>query len=274
MKFIYLFFLLACNSLTAQIAVDGIFDDWTSNEFSIDDLDNNSDLDILKVWVSNDDENLFIRIDADKEFDIQDAERISIYIDADNDPNTGFTINGLGTEITYYFGSQESYLNYPSGTFNGNHSNLELIAIPTVTSNIFEISISRKPSSNLGVIEMANTISISIDNGNDGDAVPNIDGGFEYQMKDNPTFTPAYDLNKQDTSFTRVMTYNVLFDGLDNPDQKEHLEAVITAMNPDIIAFQEVYNTPIPQIRDFLNEALPYPTQAVEVGMESREVLM
>ncbi|GLR17301.1 hypothetical protein GCM10007940_19160 [Portibacter lacus] len=243
--------------LLGQIAVDGIYDDWKLTDLLITDEGDNNSLDIQNIYVSNDDDHIYIRIDADREYDIQDAEAISIYIDADNDPNTGFRTNGIGSEISYYFENRSAYVNYANSFVQTNHAPLGMTALPTVTSSTFELVFNRKVTTSEGTIEMGNTIAISIENGQNGDQVPNSSGGVEYTMKDNETFTSTYALNKKDDTQTRVVTYNVLRDGFLNSEQKPHLEAILKALNPDVLALQEVYDTPLTTIRDLLNNALP-----------------
>ena len=252
-----LLFCLISPSLFGQIAVDGIYEDWKSADLIVSEKGDHSGLDITDVWVSNDADHLYIRIDTDREFDIQDSENITIYIDADDNSATGYRANGLGSEISFYFGNRQGFLNYESDFVQTNHAGLGLIALPTITSSSFEIVLKRRPSSNLGTIEMKDTIKISIENDFTGDEVPNQQGGMTYIMKEQSGFTSDFSLTKISDSHTRVMTYNVLRDGFQEQSQKAHLEAVITAMNPDVIAFQEVYNTSLASIQSFLNAALP-----------------
>ncbi|MDF1698285.1 MAG: MopE-related protein [Saprospiraceae bacterium] len=253
------FLILFCFSgiSMGQIAVDGSFDDWTENSVQIEENDNFPGLDLLSLAVSNDDDNLYIKIETDVFFDLQDDEFISIYIDADNNAGTGYSANGLGSEITYYFGSKSAFINYPTSTFNGNHSDLQLISLPTVTSNIFEVAIRRELMTDQGTMTMGNTISVSVDNGNGGDVIPNQSGGMEYQMQSLPSFMKDFKLEKTNNSLLRVMSWNVENDGFLDEDRAEHVKNVIQSMNPDVLALQEVYGTPMEDIANFLNENLP-----------------
>ena len=72
-----------------------------------------------------------------------------------------------------------------------------------------------------------------------------------------PRFQSEYDLSKSSPSFSRVMSWNIFFDAFLDPDREAETKAVITSLNPDIIAFQEMYNTPLSEVADFLNESLP-----------------
>ena len=186
----YITILLLCFSfsLTGQIAIDGLFSDWEGITSTIQEDDNYPGLDILSLSVSNDDKNLYLRIEVADYFDLQDEKAISIAIDADNDNSTGFPTNGLGSEVAYYFGNKNAYINYANSTFTGNHSDLQIIALPTVTSNIFEVSMKRSLTTDHGDMIMGNTIAISVFNGNTGDQIPNQSGGMAYTMVSAPAF--------------------------------------------------------------------------------------
>ncbi len=245
-------------SATAQVVVDGLYTDWSEDNVSIEDAFDVQDLDIRKVWIANDEERLYVRFDANEEFDLQDDEDVALFIDADNDPSTGFSVNGIGAEISYYFGDRDGFLNFPN-TFQGvNHFTMGLIAIPTTTSKTFEIAVDRLISTNQGTIEMGSTIAISMQNGN-ADVVPNEDGGVLYELENTTSDISSYSLVKESDDLVRVMSYNVLRDGFLDSSQASSLRAIMTAMNPDIIAFQEIYDQPLNQLAELINDLLPLP---------------
>ena len=257
MKYILFFILLSITTANGQIAVDGLFTDWDDATTVISEMDNSQGLDILSLAISNDTQNLYLKIETSESFDLQDEESISIFIDADNNANTGFPAGSIGSEITYYFSSQNAFINYPNDTYIDNHSALQLIAMPTVTSNIFEIAIKRNLTTELGNMNMANTISIAVNNGNNGDQIPNQPGGLQYTMQSIPSFEHEYSLSKTNESFQRVLSWNVLFDAFLDPARVDEANAILASLNPDIIALQEIYDTPISTITQFLNEMLP-----------------
>ena len=84
MKYIALLLIINTTVLNAQIAVDGLFSDWENVSTKIEESDNFNGLDILSLSVTNDDENLYVKIETNYAFDLQDEERISVFIDADN----------------------------------------------------------------------------------------------------------------------------------------------------------------------------------------------
>lgn len=238
-------------------AVDGSFDDWTLADFSIDDAGDSQGLDILKVSIDNDAERIYFLIETNQEFDMQDDEDITIFIDADNNPNTGFPRSGIGAEFTYYYSGKRGFINQADGTsIQVNHAVLGAMSSPTVSSTKFELVLDRSVESNGFSVTMGSTISILIENDSAGDLVPNTSGGIQYTLNNNPTFQSTYNLDK-DISHTRFMSYNVLQDGLLESGRKDEYEKIIKALNPDVIAFQEVYNTSTSDIEDFLTNIIP-----------------
>ena len=241
-----------------QVAIDGLYSDWNDNDVSVDDAFDVQDVDIRKVWISNDADRLYIRIDANENFDLQDDEDIGIFIDADNDASTGFSINGIGSEISYYFERKEGFINFPNDFAQVGHFDLGIVPIPTTTAKVFEIAINRTASFGGNSISMANQIRVSVQNGSK-DQVPNGDGGIFYEMKSEETFVADYHLRKQSEEQIRMMSYNVLRDGFLDFQQKDHLADILVAMQPDIIAFQEIYDMPLSELAELINELMPLP---------------
>ena len=237
-------------------AIDGFFDDWTSSDFSISDNDNADNLDIQSVSVADDEDRLYIRIILDREIDLQDEEDITVFIDADNNPETGFTRDEIGAEITYFFENRRGFINAPNGDFvEVNHSPLGVISLPTFTSNQFELAFDKSVSENGISAIMGSTIKIRIENDFQGDVVPNSGGGFEYTMTTAETDVREYTFDKNSND-VRLMSYNVNR-GFFEPDKSSSIEAVITAMNPDILALQEVNDITAAQVIERLNVLLP-----------------
>ena len=266
--------LIAQNNLSPK-AVDGIFTDWTTNDFSIDDAGDSQALDILKVSVANDAERLYLLLETNQEFDMQDDEDITVFIDADNDPNTGFSRGGIGAEFTYYYGARRGFINLADGSsMQVNHADLGAMSSPTVTSDKFELVLDRSVEANGFSATMGTTISILIENDGDGDLVPNVDGGFQYTLNDMPVFESQYNLTKDD-DYVRFMSYNVLNDGIFEASKQAEFEKIFAAMNPDIIAFQEVYNTSNNDIQVLLTQLLPLsPGDAWQVARSNPDIVL
>ena len=256
-------------------AVDGTFSDWTDDDFSIDDAGDSQELDILKVSVANDDDRLYLLLETNQEFDMQDDEDITVFIDADNNPNTGFSRGGLGAEFTYYFSAKRGFINMADGSsIEVNHTALGAMSSPTVTSDKFELVLNRVVSENGFSATMGSTISILVENDGSGDLVPNTPGGFQYTLTNSPVFQSTYNLGKDD-SHTRFMSYNVLNDGIFDPSRRGEFEKIFTAMNPDVIAFQETYDNSVDEIQDLLTALLPNASgQAWDVAKTNPDIII
>ena len=87
------------------IEINGRFDDWildSSMVYYEDDIFDTDGADLLSLSITNDENFLFIKIKLDREIDLLDdfetPSEIIIQIDADNNPETGYYVEGIGSE--------------------------------------------------------------------------------------------------------------------------------------------------------------------------------
>lgn len=240
-----------------QIVIDGNFDDWDEVPEKITDGPNEHP-DIISVKYSYDDVYLYINVNFTEEVDIQDAENISILIDADLDAGTGFATEGIGAELTYYFGERNGYINVGSSFYNIDHENIGMIVLPTVTSRRFEMMFRRVLMSPHGFISLTAECGLVVVNRkNGGDRVPDL-GYLKMELAESvPLVFPSYSLQKTDHNAIRILTYNVLSDGIFDPDRQEYFREVIAGLNPDILAFQEIFDHSGSEVASFVENALP-----------------
>jgi len=259
-----LFATLNTLAQSAPIAIDGIFDDWTSNLKTITDPSESiSGIDLLEMSVTNDDEWLYIKITTDNEFDISDDlidHNIRLYLDTDNDDNTGTAIQtNYGAELGVFFRDRSVQFN---GNSNLKFSDIVMRALPTVTSNRFEIAIKRdaRPDGTKALFT-SETVRILWLNNNNNDRLPNQGQVFSYTF-DRATIAPKtpVDINKSDSVHIRIVAYNTLFDGLTNSVRVPHFESIITSLNPDIIGFSECNNVTAAQVKILMDNWLPLGT--------------
>lgn len=256
MKFNLFFLLLALQTLQAQsVFIDGIYSDWSEDQILVEEAGNisPSQLDIERVYVTNDDLNIYFRIDLNKAIDLMDSENIAIHLDTDQNTETGFSQYGLGTELSFYLGDRFGYLNTNPNSVTVNHDAIGLTAMPTVTSDIFEVSISRTKA-----LTLTGTIDIVITNErNNGDILPI--GSYSFDEKTTFLAKP-YSLTKVDEADFRIMSYNVERDGIFESFTNDRIIALLKTANPDIIAFQEIYDHSGGQVASLLNSVLPSST--------------
>ena len=237
-------FLSAQNS--GRIVVDGKFDDWSTNSQYVSRLDDASndggDVDIKYIEVSNDDDYLFMHFELSAEIDIVDdfetPSRMKLFIDADNNANTGLSVNGIGADYLFDFRNRD-VIYYTSNTNYTYYSFYDMgyAHLPTVTSEEFELLMDRYY---FNQPVFTNTIKLFLKEDIDDDETE----VMTYTMiNDMPDFQPI-DMSKPNLDHFRLLTYNTLQDGLLENDQAIPIKRIIAAADPDIIHLNEVYDTP------------------------------
>lgn len=262
-RYIFIVLLLfICDGLVIgqQIFLDDTFDDWKDAKETFFDLSGDVPagfIDFSNVSISNDDRYLFVYFKINKEINIQENNDITLYIDLDNNENTGRKVNGIGAEIIYNFGKRQGFLYSGDHNYLIYHNHISLVTSPTVTSDKFELAIARKFTYNNETIQMHDEIRIALsDEINRGDKAPDY-GGYTYQMNRNIQFVSEYTIEKKDPDLVRIMTYNVLNDRLFNGSVRQNYHRIFKAINPDIIGFCEIYDKSSAQVASLIEEFLP-----------------
>ncbi|NRD20411.1 T9SS type A sorting domain-containing protein [Winogradskyella eckloniae] len=263
--------LLVCLSITvhsqsSEIVIDGIFDDWDASLTTFTDINESlNGIDIIELQVTNDDAFLFIKIKTNIEFDLTDnlvSQQIRLFLDTDNDANTGYNIqNGYGSEVGIIF--KELFAHYNVSPYSEiNFSDLKLRAAPTVTSNEFEIAIGRHqiPDGIHPLFPNA-TIKILLKNDDNFDKIPNEGLTFSYTFDDTPVtpYTPI-DITKSHTDHIRLLAYNTLASGLNDPNRVDNFEQIIKAIAPDIIGLTECWDIDAVQVKLLFDTWFPLGT--------------
>ena len=114
-SFLYLFIAFIQIALVSgqQIILDESYEDWENGATTYIDKKNDgvsNGIDITDVKISNDDINLYIYFDINKEINIQANNNLTIFIDIDNNVSTGLSKNGIGVDLTYSFGFRSGKL--------------------------------------------------------------------------------------------------------------------------------------------------------------------
>jgi len=254
---------LSIFSQSAAITIDGIFEDWNSSLTSYTDTNESlSGIDLLELQVTNDEDYLFIKIKSDIEFDLTDdlvSQQIRLFIDTDNNPNTGFDIqDGYGSELGVIF--KELFAHYNVEPYSQvDLSSLKLRVAPTVTSNEFEIAIGRNQiPDGINPLFPSPTIKILLKNDANTDKIPNIGSTFSYTFDETPVtpYTPT-EITKSSTSDIRLLAYNTLSNGLEDDNRIDNFESIIKAIQPDIIGLTECWDTSENHVKSLLDLWLP-----------------
>jgi len=237
-----------------EIKIDGFFDDWNSGISTyIDDSFDSDGIELLEFSVCHDAEYLYVRLKLDTEIDLTEEylnpSELMIHIDADNDQSTGFSTNNIGSEYGVNFFNR---LVFDDTNPNPNIVDtlslyeLDVIPLPTYTSDEFEIAINRSLFSD--------TISLSIKEYLGNDKMPDDGDVFTYVFDDICSESmPVIDFSKNNSLYLRLMTYNVLSNGLINNDRLDEHRRIFGSVGADIITFQECGNTTYNDVLGFLN---------------------
>ena len=246
--------------LKAQsLFIDGKFDDWQNYDpITVDPRgDGIEGIDLRQLFVVSTQDYLLIQLGVGSEINLQERNDIRIHMDIDNDRNTGRSIGGLGADLSYYPGERFGVFTDPKSNVSYliNHNDIGFVALPTVTSSEFEISIARR-----GIIEgVSYTIEGSIsmfieDFVQGGDRLPN-SGSLLLDLTDRPNFKRPFSFGSADEHI-RLVSYNVEFDGLFELGRRESQRRIIKALDADIYAFQEIYDASPSSVNTVLRQEL------------------
>jgi len=259
-----LFFLFVSANLFSQgVFLDENYDDWQGIDVIHEDPTGDgviSNIDFRRVWASNDENFLFLRIETGEEINLQDNQNITVYIDIDNDPNTGISIENIGAELSYNFGQRSGQISNGNNSINVGHNDVGVFSSPTVSSDEFEIAIRRHYSNSISFDYFIDgAIKFIFKNGSNGDQIPN-DNALTYTI-DNNLITENIDFDfEKDFDDFRLLSYNVRFDNLFENNSGDAQLRLIKAVNPDIIAFQEIYDHSSQETAQLIENIFPNQT--------------
>lgn len=248
-----------------RILLDEDLDDWVEvTTFYKDPIgDNlNGTFDFDTLWVTNDNDYLYLRIQTTEEINLVDRNYLTVYFDTDNKINTGKLISGIGAEFEYTFGTRKgkSYFN-TNNYFD--HSSIGFIGSPTFSGNDFEFAIKLNSYISGNKLFTSDTIKIRFTSYTSSsftafyDQTPDTDG-FEYILKYNDISPPpSFSIKKESAEYLRIMAYNIERDGIIETSNTTEYSSIFKAIEPEIIGFTEVYSASSQQVADRLEFFLP-----------------
>ncbi|MFH1277196.1 MAG: T9SS type A sorting domain-containing protein [Candidatus Eisenbacteria bacterium] len=240
----------------APITIDCDLSDWDPVPYAYQDASGDgggSGIDFGKLWVANDGGRLYLRVETGGDVLIAESNSLTLYIDTDDNSSTGTAVAGMGADLTWVFGSR-------SGSYRGSSiywDDIGVVASPPYTTNDLEFSLRRDAAPNGYALFPSTTVRIAFrDGAGGGDWVPGSSSNVSYTFDDSdPLDPPLIELGKSDPDHVRIMTHNVLNDGLwSRPNEFSRL---LQAIDPDIIAYEEIYNHNGNQTKTWVQNVLP-----------------
>lgn len=252
-----IFICTCCFSIQSQqISIDGHVDDWPNDLLVASDIEGGNQLDIQRLYAYFDDQYLYLRVDVSEDIILQRESDLVLAIDADLNNETGFPINGLGTEFSFYFENNNSFINPVNSSINVNHSDVGFFVAPAFESRSFEFAINR----DLGGFGPTLDGQIRLTIFNDifgGDRLPN-SGGVIIDLSDFvPTNFPSPNFTKSDQTDFRIVNLNSRFDQFFENSSFEAYNRMFKSVDPDIIAFQELFDGSSGEAADRMETILP-----------------
>lgn len=265
MKYILFFTLTFFTTFThaqSRILVDGHFSDWDEKPVLYNDASGDgsfSGIDFGQLQIANDEDYIFFKIEVGDEINLQNENDISIYLDMDDNPATGFAINDIGADLIYFFGNRYGLYYATTSPTTIFHRDINLISAPTVTSDRFEIAIKRDISlSGRAPFSSENIKVVFKDETTNGDILPSESGGIEYTfVNENLDPLPSFSIPPTQESDLRIISYNTLFDGLFDQSRIPAFRRIFQATQPDIIGFQEIYDRSSAQVANQIESFIP-----------------
>jgi len=261
---LFIFFPLIIYSQADHIFVDGCFNDW--QELSPLHIDSYEDqqrgiLDFGKLWIANDEQYLFLRLEIEEELNLQELNDITLFLDTDVNSSTGSQIHGIGAELEWVFGQRNGVFAGGDNPVNVYHNDIGIVTSPTVSSDEFEIALERnaRPDGQHMLFSGDSIRIVLKDNGQGNDRLPDESGGLLYVFDDStslPMLKPISIGNKDNSDF-RILTYNVYTDNFFEPSLVPSYTRILKAIQPQIIGFQEIYHHGALQTQNQVESMLP-----------------
>ncbi len=245
----------------ARIYVDEDADDWDDLSVRHADADDADDgLDIERLWAAHTEQHLFLQLELGQTINLQEDNNLTLYLDTDDDPTTGKQALGLGAEVSWSFGERSGQVFRNGGSEEVNHADIGFTSLPTVQSDTFEIALDRSASPGGEALFQGDSLRIALSN--DGDRLPDADGGLGYALSDAETTLEAPSIKQPQASAVRLVSYNSVnnFDrgrsAIFMADRQPSFRRIFGAVGPDVIAFQEVYEQTAAQTEEVAEDEL------------------
>lgn len=242
-------------AVAAPIFVDCDKSDWDGIPFANQDASGDggsSGIDFGRLWVANDGDRLYLRLETGGDVLIAETNSLTLYIDTDDNSSTGTAVAGMGADLTWVFGSR-------GGTFNGSSiywEDIGVVASPPYTTSDLEFSLRRFATPGGNPIFPSSTIRIAFrDGAGGGDWVPSSSSNVAYTFDDSdPYDAPLIPLEKSNPDNVRIMTQNTSNDGLWS--RGTQFTRLLQAAVPDIVVYEEIYNHTGSQTQAFVQNAM------------------
>ncbi len=253
-----------------RIYLDGYFEDWDAVAVAWTDDSGDggpSGVDFQRLWIADDEEYLYIRFETTGEIILQEDNQLILSIDIDQDPGTGYPLPGMGADLIWEFGDRGGFFFHDTGYTNIDWADLRIAVGPTHSGTQFEVALLK--SATVGGQPCFPQAEIHLglrDQAGGGDWIPNAGGVIEYTLGQghlDPLETISL---SRESGLVRLITYNVYQDRLWNGYAIPSYRRILQALDPDVIAFQEIYDHTATETRQQIENWLGTGWDAAQVS--------
>ncbi len=264
---------LAAGRLPAAhpIMLEGRFEDWAQVESLYEDAAGDAvpgGVDFLEFFVTNDGFHLFMSFEVADEMLNQEDNSMALYLDGDDDVATGLEIGGIGADLVWHFGGRYGVYYGTSHDTVGWHL-AGIVVGPGYSSTRFELALDRlvRPDGMTPLFQGNRVAFFFQDGAPGGDRAPDSGRSMHYTFDDSDPLIPEpILLEKESSADIRLLTYNVLWDNL--WDEEERCRRILGSIEPDIVAFQEIFSHTAEQTAQWMSRLLPGPWYAERMGAD------
>ncbi len=243
------------------ITNDGDFADWSAVEpVHVDPSTDGAVIDFRRFWLADDARFLFIRFETGANIDLSEPNPIRLYLDTDADSSTGLAVGGIGAELEWRFG-QRTGVFHAASPHPVSHASIRFRAAPTLTVRDYELAIGRDTMPNgVDPLFRGPAVRILLTDGSSGDRLPDAGQTLTYTLDQGSPVPPVepIPLERISSGHLRIATYNVQRDALFDPARQPGFRRQITAVAPDILLFQEIYDHSPEDTAQLITQWLPH----------------
>lgn len=244
-----------------EIYFDGYLGDWSEIAPIWTDPSGDagsSGIDIGSIWAAEDAARLYLSFEIGPERLLQQDQRLALYIDGDDNPATGFPVSGMGAELRWVFGDREGYFFVGSGWTVIPWDAIGLSCLPSFSATRFEVMLDRSAvPDGVNPLFSGGTIRFLLHDLDTGDWAPNAGTTIPYTF-DQGTLPelPTITLEPAGDGAVRLLDWNVLSDGIFETGKQPAFRRLLQACDPDVIAFEEIYDHTAAQTRTLIESWL------------------
>jgi endonuclease/exonuclease/phosphatase family metal-dependent hydrolase len=251
-----------------SVLVDADSSDWAgATADHVDPAGDNgsSTIDLRQIFIANDDDFVYLRFEVGGLVGIQTLPApLRLHFDIDNDDGTGYPVLNIGSELVIEFSPGGSGVDVYEQTSSSFHAAsigfgpFDTYQGPTVAATSFEVRLRRDtPLPVRGSIAFPGPDARVAFDASGGEVAPNGGGGIYYALASGtPAGPPDNDLARFDTAHIRIMSFNTHNGEMFGPEAARGTR-ILQAIQPDVIAFQELWDTSVQEVEDRLDQDLP-----------------